>query len=87
MEREPIHPGETLKEDLDALEMGAAELARRIGVPADRIAGILHGRRAVTGDIAQRLGRHFGTSGEFWLNLQRLYELRLAEREKGSLCR
>ncbi len=84
MAREPIHPGETLREDLEALGMSAAELARRIGVPADRIARILDGRRAVTSDTARRLGRHFGTSGEFWLNLQKLYESRLAEREKDD---
>ena len=77
MARGPIHPGETLREDLDALGMGAADLARRIDVPADRIARILDGRRAVTGDTALRLGRYFGTSGAFWLNLQKLYELRL----------
>ena len=85
MAREPIHPGETLREDLDALGMSAADLARQVGVPVDRIAGILDGRRAVTRDTALRLGRYFGTSGEFWLNLQRLYELRLAGREKGEL--
>ncbi len=82
--REPIHPGETLREDLDALGMSAAELARRIQVPVNRITRILNGRRAVTGDTALRLGRFFGTSGEFWLNLQKLYELRLAERENGA---
>ncbi len=82
--REPIHPGETLREDLDALGMSAAELARRIEVPVNRISQILNGRRAVTGDTALRLGRFFGTSGEFWLNLQKLYELRLAERENGA---
>ena len=76
--REPIHPGETLREDLDALGMSAAELARRIEVPVNRISQILNGRRAVTGDTALRLGRFFGTSGEFWLNLQKLYELRLS---------
>ena len=82
--REPIHPGETLREDLAALGMSAAELARRIEVPVNRITQILNGRRAVTGDTALRLGRFFGTSGEFWLNLQKLYELRLAERENGA---
>ncbi len=82
--REPIHPGETLCEDLDALGMSAAELAKRIDVPTDRIAEILDGRRAVTGDTALRLGRFFGTSGEFWLNLQKLYELRLAECRSGA---
>ena len=84
MARGPVHPGEILSEDLDALGMSAAELARRIGVPTRRIARILDGRGAVTVDTAQPLGRHFGTSGEFWLNLQRLYEARLAEREKGE---
>lgn len=82
--RDPIHPGETLREDLDALGMSAAELARRIEVPVNRITEILNGRRAVTGDTALRLGRFFGTSGEFWLNLQKLYELRLAERKSGA---
>ena len=82
--REPIHPGETLREDLDALGMSAAELARRLDVPVSRITEILKGQRGVTGDTALRLGRFFGTSGEFWLNLQKLYELRLAERENGS---
>ena len=84
MTRDPIHPGETLREDLDALGMSAAELARRIEVPTNRITGILNGRRAVTGDTALRLGRFFGTSGEFWLNLQKLCELRLAERKNGA---
>jgi len=82
--REPIHPGETLRDDLDALGMSAAELARRIEVPTNRITGILNGRRAITGDTALRLGRFFGTTGEFWLNLQKLYELRLAEEKSGA---
>ena len=82
--REPIHPGETLREDLDALDMSAAELARRIEAPVNRITEILNGRRSITGDTALRLGRFFGTSGEFWLNLQKLYELRLAERKSGQ---
>ncbi|WP_420449264.1 HigA family addiction module antitoxin [Candidatus Palauibacter sp.] len=81
--REPIHPGETLRDDLDALGMSAAELARSIEVPVNRITEILNGRRSITGDTALRLGRFFGTSGEFWLNLQKLYELRHAERKSG----
>ena len=84
MTRDPIHPGETLREDLKELGMSAAELARRIEVPVNRVTEILNGRRAVTGDTALRLGRFFGTSGEFWLNLQKLYELRLAERKNGA---
>ena len=84
MPREAIHPGETLREDLDALGMSAAELARRIDVPVNRITEILNGRRSVTGDTALRLGHFFGTSGEFWLNLQKLYELRRAEQKHGA---
>ncbi len=82
--REPIYPGETLREDLNALGMSAAELARRIEVPVNRITEILNGRRSITGDTALRLGRFFGTSGEFWLNLQKLYELRRAEQKYGA---
>lgn len=84
MARTPIHPGETLRDDLDALGMSAAELARQVQVPVNRITGILNGQRGVTGDTALRLGRFFGTSGEFWLNLQKLYELRLAETARGD---
>ncbi len=82
--REPIHPGETLREDLDALGMSAAELARRIEVPVNRITQILNGQRAITGDTALRLGRFFGTSAEFWLNLQKIFELRCAEQKSGA---
>ena len=82
--RDPIHPGETLREDLTALGMSAAELARRIEVPVNRVTQILNGRRSITGDTALRLGRFFGTSGEFWLNLQKLYELRRAEQKNGA---
>ena len=81
--REPIHPGETLREDLDALGMSASELAQRIEVPMNRITEILNSRRSITGDTALRLGHFFRTSGEFWLNLQKLYELRLAEQKHG----
>jgi antitoxin HigA-1 len=74
----PIHPGEHLAEELRALDMSAAELARQLGVPTNRITGILNGQRAVTGDTALRLAHFFGTSAQFWFNLQALYELRLA---------
>ncbi|WP_420606034.1 HigA family addiction module antitoxin [Novosphingopyxis sp.] len=84
MARTPIHPGETLREDLEALGMSAAELARRMDVPTGRITEIMNGRRAITGDTALRLAHFFGTSAEFWLNLQKLYELRIAERSKGA---
>lgn len=84
MARMAIHPGEVLADDLEALEMSAAELSRQIKVPTNRITGILKGQRAVIGDTALRLGHFFGTSAEFWLNLQKLYELRLAEAKTGT---
>ncbi len=87
MARQAIHPGEHLPEQLEALDMSAAELARQLKVPTNRITHILNGRRAVTGDTALRLGHFFGTSAEFWLNLQKLYELRIAKRENGAAIR
>jgi addiction module HigA family antidote len=84
MERSAIHPGEHLAEQLEELGMSAAALARQLKVPTNRITEILNGRRAVTGDTALRLGHFFGTSPEFWLNLQKLYELRLAEQKSGE---
>lgn len=82
-----IHPGEHLAEELDALGMSAAELGRRLEVPTNRVTGILNGQRAITGDTALRLAHFFGTSPEFWLNLQALYELRLAEAKTGKAIR
>jgi addiction module HigA family antidote len=79
-----IHPGEHLAEELKELGMSAAELARKLDVPTNRITGILNGRRAITGDTALRLAHFFGTSAEFWLNLQSLYELRIAEKKAGK---
>ena len=79
-----IHPGEHLAEELKELDMSAAALARHLKVPTNRITEILNRRRAVTGDTALRLAHFFGTSPEFWLNLQKLYELRLAERKAGK---
>src|SRR6266481_3755301 len=76
-----IHPGEHLAEELETLNLSAADLARQLKVPTNRITGILNGQRAITGDTALRLGHFFGTSAEFWLNLQSLYELRLAEKK------
>lgn len=84
MARTPIHPGETLREDLEALGMSAAELSRQLAVPVNRITQILNGSRAITGDTALRLGHFFNTSPEFWLNLQKLYDLRMAEQTKGD---
>jgi addiction module HigA family antidote len=84
MARMPIHPGEQLAEELAELKLSAAELARQIKVPTNRITEILNGQRSVTGDTALRLAHFFGTSAEFWLNLQSLYELRLAEQKAGK---
>lgn len=79
-----IHPGEHLAEELKELRMSAAELARQLDVPTNRITGILNGQRAITGDTALRLAHFFGTSAEFWLNLQSLYDLRLAQKKAGK---
>jgi len=79
-----IHPGEHLAEELKELGMSAAELARQLDVPTNRITEILNGRRAITGDTALRLAHFFGTTAEFWLNLQSLYEVRLAEQKSGK---
>jgi len=79
-----IHPGEHLAEELKALDMSAAELARQLDVPTNRITQILNGRRAITGDTALRLAHFFGTNAEFWLNLQSLYDLRLAHEKAGK---
>jgi antitoxin HigA-1 len=84
MARTPIHPGEHLAEELRELSLSAAELARRIDVPVNRITGILNGQRGITADTALRLGHWFGTSAQFWMNLQQIYELRRAEAEVGE---
>jgi antitoxin HigA-1 len=87
MARTAIHPGEHLSEELSALRMSAAELARKLGVPTNRITEILNRRRAITGDTALRLAHFFGTSAEFWLHLQSLYEIRVAEQRSGKSIR
>jgi len=84
MPRTAIHPGEHLAEELAVIGLSAAELARQIEVPVNRITGILNGQRGITADTALRLGHWFGTSPQFWMNLQQLYELRRAERAVGK---
>lgn len=79
-----IHPGEHLTEELKELNMSAAALARQLRVPTNRITQILNGRRDITADTALRLAHFFGTSAEFWINLQSLYDLRLAQQEAGK---
>src|SRR5512141_1468483 len=87
MGRSAIHPGEHLAEQLEELDMSAAALARHLKVPTNRITEILNGQRSITGDTALRLGHFFGTSAQFWLNLQSLYDLRLAEQKAGRSIR
>lgn len=84
MPRMPIHPGETLQDVLEEQGMTASALARALSVPKNRITAILNGTRSITGDTALRLGHYFAMSPEFWLNLQKIYELRLATIEKGQ---
>ena len=79
-----IHPGEHLAEELKELGMSAAELSRKINVPTNRVTQILHGTRGITGDTALRLAHFFGTSAQLWLNLQSLYDLRLAHKKAGK---
>ena len=84
MARTPIHPGEHLADELRELDISAAELARQIDVPVNRVTGIINGQRSITADTALRLGHWFGISPEFWLNLQKLYELRVARAGIGE---
>lgn len=79
-----IHPGEHLAKELETLDMSAAELARKIRVPTNRVTQIMNGRRSITGDTALRLAHFFGTTAQFWLNLQSIYDLRLAQEKAGK---
>jgi addiction module HigA family antidote len=87
MARSAIHPGEQLSALLEELGMSAAELGRQLEVPTNRVTSILHGRRTITGDTALRLGHFFGNSPQFWLNLQALYDLRIARQKVGRAIR
>ena len=84
MARTPIHPGEILADELDELDMSAAELARLLDVPANRISQILAGKRTISADTALRLGHYFGTSADLWMNLQKTYELDAARAVIGA---
>ena len=85
MAPDAIHPGEHLAEELRAAGMSASELAREIKVPTNRVTGILNGQRGITGDTALRLAHFFGTSAEFWVNLQSLHDLHVAEAKTGKI--
>lgn len=83
----PIHPGEMLREDMEALGLSARALAEAIAVPHNRIAAILRGERSITADTALRLAVYFGTSADVWMNLQMTYDLKKAELEHGAAIR
>jgi addiction module HigA family antidote len=84
MSRPAIHPGEILAEEIAASGVTPTELARLLKVPANRITQIIQGKRSISGDTALRLGHWFGTSGQFWLNLQSAYDIRVAGQESGA---
>jgi addiction module HigA family antidote len=77
----PVHPGEILR---DELGMSAKAFAEALDVPGNRITAILNGQRGISADTALRISRYLGTTAEFWLNLQKSFELRLAEIEAGQ---
>lgn len=80
----PVHPGEVLQDEIEALDMSASAFAAALDVPANRITAVLNGDRAITADTALRLSRYMGTTADFWMNLQKTYELRVAEIESGA---
>ena len=82
--REPTHPGEVLAGELEEIGINAGELAARIKVPDNRIYQIINGNRSITADTALRLGKFFDTGADFWLNLQKAYELAIAQKQIGE---
>lgn len=78
------HPGRLLKRELAARGLSANRLALNLGVPSGRITDILNGRRSITADTAVRLGRFFGNSAQFWLDLQSQHDIAIVERDRGS---
>lgn len=81
----PIHPGEILRDELAEIGLSANALAKALDVPANRVTAILNGQRGVTADTALRLAQFFGSSAEFWMNLQQSYDLAMAERDSGKV--
>ena len=79
-----VHPGRFLKREMQARKLSANRLSLDICVPSGRITDILNFRRAITADTAVRLGRYFGNSAQFWLDLQGQYDIGVVEREKGA---
>jgi addiction module HigA family antidote len=80
----PVHPGETLAEEIAARGLSANALALKLRVPANRITEIVNGKRGISAETALRLGRYFGTGARFWVNLQARYDLAVAERDFGA---
>ena len=79
-----IHPGRLLRREMTARDLSANRLAINLGVPSGRITDILNARRSITADTALRLGRYFGNSPQFWLDLQGQFDIAVAERENGE---
>jgi addiction module HigA family antidote len=80
----PVHPGRILRRELEARSLSANRLALSLRLPSGRITDILNGKRGISPETALRLGRYFGNSARFWLDLQTSYELAVAEREIGD---
>ncbi len=87
MPRLPTHPGEHIAVELEELDLSATQMAKALGIPPNRLTEIIRGRRGVTADTALRLSAFLGATPEFWMNLQRNYELTTAEREHGAEIR
>jgi addiction module HigA family antidote len=80
----PVHPGEILQQEMEEIGISARSLSSKLGVPTNRITGILNQKRRLSPDTALRLARYFGTSPEFWLNLQQAYDLKVTQEAKGA---
>jgi len=80
-----VHPGRLLRRELQARALSANRVSLDLGVPSGRITDILNGRRAITADTAVRLGRYFGNTGQFWLDLQSQYDIAIVERERAQV--
>ena len=87
MARPTIHPGEILADEINQLGITASQLAGKLNVPKNRITEIINGQRGITADTALRLGYYFGTGAELWMNLQKNYELKVAEQTNGKAIR
>jgi antitoxin HigA-1 len=80
----PVHPGETLGEEIEVRGISAHAFALKLRVPANRITEIINGKRGISAETALRLGRYLGNSPEFWMRLQAGYDLAVAERDVGE---